>query len=53
MVPTQEHLEASTPLQCAVPYLSSPDGIVKDRNRGNYPGSVVLNRETMRRHDVV
>ncbi|KAF2036327.1 hypothetical protein EK21DRAFT_84023 [Setomelanomma holmii] len=53
MVPTPEHLAAFAPLEWAIPYLTSPDWIVNERDRGVDPIADVFNRETIRTNNGV
>ena len=53
MIPTSEHLEAFAPLGWATPYLTSPDWVIRERDRGDEPIADKFNRETMRANDGV
>lgn len=55
MIPTPEHLETFAPLQWAIPYLTSPNWVTHNRNRGAGPGedTDAFCRYTMRAHNGV
>jgi acyl-coenzyme A thioesterase PaaI-like protein len=55
MTATPEHVETFAPLKWATPYLTSPDWIVCDRDRGTRPGEETdrFCRDTMRAYNGV
>jgi acyl-coenzyme A thioesterase PaaI-like protein len=54
-MPTSEHLDAFSPLTWATPYLTSPDWVACDRDRGTEPGEDTdrFCRDTMRANNGV
>jgi acyl-coenzyme A thioesterase PaaI-like protein len=53
MAPTPEQLEAFAPLEWAIPYLTSPDWIIRERSRGSDPSTDQYNRVTLAGNDGV